>query len=160
MGDEKKYSITEAHQQFAKSTNHRVWDLLDLSSRTEAEEEELLLAASTSLYHWLQVGTAVHAQRGHWMLSRVHVVLGRKGDALDQALKCQAISDTNLDEMEDFDLAFAQESLARAYALAGDLNKARKHHQKAVALGEAVKDPEDQKIFLGDLESGEWFGLT
>lgn len=79
MGDEKKYSITEAHQQFAKSTNHRVWDLLDLSSRTEAEEEELLLAASTSLYHWLQVGTAVHAQRGHWMLSRVHVVLGRKG---------------------------------------------------------------------------------
>jgi tetratricopeptide (TPR) repeat protein len=160
MSDEKKYSLTEAQQQFAKSTNHRVWDLLDLSSRTEGEEEELLLAANASLFHWLQVGTAVHAQRGHWMLSRVHVVLGRKDDALNQALRCQAITESNPDEMEDFDLAFAQEALARAYALAGDLNKARKHHQKAVALGEAIKDQEDQKIFLGDFQGGEWFGLT
>lgn len=58
MGAEKKYSITEAHQQFAKSTNHRVWELLDLSSRTEAEEEELLLAASASLFHWVAGGNS------------------------------------------------------------------------------------------------------
>lgn len=62
--------------------------------------------------------------------------------------------------MEDFDLAFGQESLARAYVQAGDLYKARKHHQKAFALDEVLKDPEDQKIFIGDLESGDWFGLT
>ena len=160
MSDEKKYSLTEAHQQFAKNTNNRVWNLLEKSSRTEAEQEELLLAASASLFHWLQVGTAVHAQRGHWMLSRVNVVLGRKDDALDQALRCQAITESNPDEMEDFDLAFAQEALARAYALAGDLKKAGTHHQKAITFGEAIKDQEDQKIFLVDFQGDEWFGLT
>ena len=160
MNEDKKYTLTEAHQHFAKKFNNRTWDLLDKSNRNPEEEEELLLTASASLYHWLQVGTAVHAQRGHWMLSRVHIALGRKQDAVNEALKCQAITESNPEEMKDFDLAFAQEALARAYALKGDIDKAKQHHQQATSLGDQIQDPEDKKIFFGDLEGGDWFGFS
>lgn len=126
---------------------------------TAGEEDELILAANASLYHWKQVGGAVQSQRGYWLLSRVYIVLGRVKDALDQALKCHSITKSYPKEMVDFDLAFAQETLARAYALAGDQDLARKHLKAAEKLGQAIQDNEDQKIFLGDLNTGDWYGI-
>lgn len=64
-----------------------------------------------------------------------------------------------LEEMADFDLAFAQEVLARAYALAGEIQLAREHLKAAEELGHAVQDNEDQRIFLEDLNSGDWYGI-
>ncbi len=61
--------------------------------------------------------------------------------------------------MAEFDLAFAQEALARAYALAGDQDLAREHLKVVEKLGRAIQDKEDQKIFLGDLNSGDWYGI-
>jgi hypothetical protein len=61
--------------------------------------------------------------------------------------------------MVDFDLAFSQEALARAYALAGDQDLAREHLKAAEKLGQASQDKGDQKIFVGDLNSGDWFGI-
>ncbi len=119
----------------------------------------MLLAANTSLFHWLQVGTAVHAQRGHWLLSRVYVVLARPHNAVEHALRCQEITQSNPDEMQDFDLAFAQEALARAYALIGDQGKAQEYLKVAKKLGQAIQNKEDQEIFTGDLNSGEWYGI-
>ena len=80
--------------------------------------------------------------------------------ALSWALKCQAITEEYLSEMEDFDLAFAQEALARAFALAGNLERAQDHFETAGKLGYAIKDKEDQKIFQADLNSGNWYGIT
>lgn len=159
MSEDNQYTLLEAHQEFAKRANHRVWDLLEQSTQTAEEDEELILAASASLYPWLQAGGAVQSQRGHWLLSRVYVVLGRVQDTLDLALKCQSITESHLDEMEDFDLAFAQESLARAYALVGDFMQADEHPTAAEKLGQAIKDAKDQEIFLGDLNSGDWYGI-
>jgi hypothetical protein len=59
--------------------------------------------------------------------------------------------------MKDFDLAYAQEGLARAYAMAGDLEVARNHHRRAVEAGKAIKDDEDREIFIGDLKAPPWF---
>jgi hypothetical protein len=160
MKDEKRFTLPEAHREFAKLTNYQTWDLLEKQDRTLEENRELLLAASASLYHWLQIGTAVHAQRGHWLLSRVNVVLDRTLDALEQAQICQEITTKYPDEMEDFDLAFAQEALARSYALAGDLDTAKKHRQLAEELGKVIQDPEDKKIFINDLQGGNWFILA
>jgi len=159
MCEEKLFTLPEAHLEFAKRTNHRVWELLDKSTRTAEEEEELVFAANASLYHWTQAGGAVESQRGHWLLSRVYVVLGRVQDALELAQKCQKITESNPDDMEDFDLAFAREALARSYALAGDIKQANKHLREAEILGQAIKDAKDQEIFLGDLNSGDWYGI-
>jgi hypothetical protein len=160
MAEEEKYTLEEAHQRFAKTTNGRVWELLDKPQRTAAEAEEMLIAAYASLFHWLHIGTAANAQRGHWLLARVLTVLGRPGPALEHAARCLQLTETYRAEMSDFDLAYAHEALARAHALGGDKEKAREHLHLAAEAGEAVSDPEDRRIFMGDFRAGEWFGVT
>jgi hypothetical protein len=61
--------------------------------------------------------------------------------------------------MKDFDLASAYEAVARAEALAGDVETARSHHRRAEAQGARIADEEDRTIFLGDLQRGPWFGI-
>lgn len=160
MTEEKLYSLDESQREFAKSIYNGIWGLLEKPDRSANENEIMLLSAFASLYHWKQFGSSVHFQRGYWMISRVYQALGDANQALYWAKKCQAITDNQSSDMEDFDLAFAQEGLARAYALSEDLEKAKEHYQKAVNLGEAIQGPEDKKIFQGDLNSGGWFGLN
>ena len=62
--------------------------------------------------------------------------------------------------MEDFDIAYAYEGVARANALAGDAAAAKTYLEKARAAGEAIADPESKEFFIGDLQSGEWYGVT
>ena len=87
------------------------------------------------------------------------MVLARPHNAVEHALRCQEITQSNPDEMQDFDLAFAQEALARAYALIGDQGKAQEYLKVAKKLGQAIQNKEDQEIFTGDLNSGEWYGI-
>ena len=58
--------------------------------------------------------------------------------------------------MEDFDLAFTWEGLARAFALAGDLDQAREYYDLAVDPGKKIGDAEDRKIFMNDFQGGNW----
>ena len=51
MDEEKRYSLLDAQREFARITNHRVWDLMEKSNRTSSDDEEMLLAANSSLYH-------------------------------------------------------------------------------------------------------------
>ena len=120
----------------------------------------MLQAAYTSLYHWSKVSTGVHLQRAYWLLTKVSISLGNASDAVDKAVKCQEMTEKHLDEMKDFDLAFAKEILARAYTISGDLKLAQKLYQKAKELSQAIQDQQDQEIFLTDLNRADWFGLT
>jgi hypothetical protein len=160
MNEETRYSLDEAHKEFAKRFNGRVWELLEKQSRSPEEEEEMLLAQSASHYHWRHVGAVVHQQRGHWLFSRIYAVLNRPDEALDHAMTCLTLTESNRDAMKDFDIAYAQEALARAYALKGNEQLAKEHHGKAAGLGEAIADPEDREIFMGDLQSGNWYGIV
>jgi hypothetical protein len=159
MRDEERFTLSQAHQRFAKMTFNSIWELLEKEDRSQEEDQDMLLAAYASLYHWTKVGTAVHYQRGSWMISRVHQCLGEAEPCLAWAYRCQEISESHSSEMEDFDLAYAQEALARAYALAGDQEHALHHWQQAAALGERIKDQEDKEIFLGDFQGGNWYQL-
>ncbi len=61
--------------------------------------------------------------------------------------------------MEDFDFAYAYESGARAYALAGAKEAALKYLALAEEAGEAIGDEENKKYFLDDLNAGDWYGI-
>ena len=61
--------------------------------------------------------------------------------------------------MADFDLAYVQEALVRAYALAREIGLARELLKEAEKLGQTIQNKEDQKIFLGDLKYGPWYGI-
>lgn len=159
MNETKRYTLPQAQLEFAKSIYNSIWGLLEKPARTPEENQEMLLAAYASLYHWQKAGGAVQEQRGSWMVSRVCQTLGKAPEALEWAQRCQAISEEHAPEMEDFDLAYAQEGLARAYALAGDHEKALAHWKLAASLGDQIEDPEDKRIFLGDFRGGNWYQL-
>ena len=59
------------------------------------------------------------------------IIESRKAfSAFDNAQKCQSITDMHQGEIADFDHAFAQEGLARVFALEGNLEKAEMHHNE------------------------------
>jgi len=149
----------ETHEAHAKKTNGEVWSLLEKTERTSDEDERMVLAAHASCYHWLYAGTSVHRQRGEWILARVSTVLGRQVEALRHARRCLELSGLHAAEMKDFDLAYAQEAMARAVAMAGDAVEASRLREMAERLGEKIQDDEDRRIFQADLRSGPWSGL-
>jgi len=159
METDEKLTLAQAHEKFAKSLNGKTWDLLGKAKRTLDEDELMVLTASASLYHWLQIGTVVNAQRGEWLLARVYTVLEKPHPAMEHALRCQELTDANLSEMKDFDVAYSYEALARMYALREETSKANKYLDLARQKGKRIADPEDRSIFMGDLEGEPWFGL-
>ena len=159
MSETEKYTIQEAHEKFAKTFNGRVWELLEKSNRSQGEDEEILIALCASVYHWRQVGTVVHEQRSQWLFARVYASLGEPDKALKHARACFEITKSKPAKLQDFDIAYAQEGLARAYAQMGEVDLAREHFEKAKAAGEAIANPEDREIFMGDFNTGNWYGL-
>ena len=151
---ETKFTVAEGHRHFAAATNSEVWVLLEKPDRTPAEDERMVHAAHASCYHWLEAGTAVHHQRGEWLIARVYAELGRGADALRHAGRCMEITRAYPSDMADFDIAYAHEALARAHSLCGDTAEARHYKALAEEAAKAIVDPEDRAYFLSDLRAG------
>jgi hypothetical protein len=153
MDEEKRYTETEAQRFFAIQFHGQTWDLLDKSDRTKEEDELMIHTAHASCRHWLAAGTGLHHQRGEWLISRVYAVLGMGDAALRHANRCLELTEEYADLMQDFDRAFAYEGVARANAIAGNREEARKYIGLAAQAGEAIADEEDRRIFMGDFKS-------
>ena len=158
MSEIKTFTEPEAHRYFGVQLNNKVWEFLGKENRSEQEDETMIHAAHTSLYHWSQVGTAFNLERGEWMVSHVYAVLNRPEPALYYARRCLQICTDN--QIGDFDLAYAYEAMARALAAGGDLTEAGKYHTLAKDAGEQIKNDEDKRIFVGDFATGPWYGLN
>jgi hypothetical protein len=141
----------EEERQLAVDLFNRAWTLLDLPARTPEEDDELIDTAYASAYHWLQVGTPANRARSQWQLSRVYVLLGRPEPALYHARRCLAWCQAHPKALEDWDLPYAHEALARAHALAGDAEAAQRHAGLARELGAGVAGAEDREHLDDDL---------
>jgi hypothetical protein len=159
MTEEKTFNEAEAHRHFAIKFNGMTWDLLDKAERTREDDERMVLSAFASLRHWMEAGAGVHRQRGEWMIARVYSVLGTTERALYHANRCLELTEQYADEMEDFDRAYAHEAVARANAIAGNRDEARRYIALAQEAGEAIADGQSKEIFAGDLAGGDWAGL-
>lgn len=149
----------EMHKELARSTNGEVWKLLEKEERTVEEEHIMVDTAHASNYHWWHAGTVVNAQRGEWLLARVYTVLGHNQEALWHAKACLALTEANPDDMQDFDVAYSYEAVARAQALNGAAELAAANKSKASDLGAKIAAEEDRQWFETDFNSGEWFGI-
>ncbi len=141
----------EGHKQFAVDLFNLVWDLMDKPERTREEDDRMLHAAHASRFHWGEIGTPLEFERGEWQISRVYAILNRPEGAIFHAQRCLEICEAN--GISDFDLAFAYEALARAYAAAGDSEKSQHFVQLAKGAGEAIKDEDNREYFLGELRT-------
>jgi hypothetical protein len=152
-------STQEIHQELARSTNGEVWKLLEKEPRTAEDEHIMVDSAHASNYHWRRTGSVVNLQRGEWLLARVYTVLSHNQEALWHAKACLALTEENPGKMQDFDLAYGYEAIARAQALAGAADLAAENKSKARELGEKIAEEESRQWFQADFNSGEWYGI-
>jgi len=143
--------IPEERRQLAVDLFNHAWMLLRLPERTPEQDDELIHAAHASRYHWGEVGTAANLARGEWQLARVYATVARAEPALHHARRCVAYCEANPDVVEDWDLPFAYEALARAQLLAGDGEGAGRSVERARELGARIADPEDRELLEADL---------
>jgi tetratricopeptide (TPR) repeat protein len=147
------------HKTFANETNHLMWELLGKTARTRQEDKQMVHAAHASRFHWGEIGTPVNFTRGDWLISHVYAVLNMPQQALDYAKRCLEICQQHA--IGDFDLAYAYEAMARAYAGLGQKSEGIEYLQLARQAGEQIQnvEPKDKEIFFGDFESGPWYGM-
>ena len=138
----------EIHRAAAVGCFNRVWELIETPDRTADQDVEMVHTAHASVFHWSVIGTPVNAVRGEWQCSRVYAVLGRGEPALHHGRRAVALCEQHA--IGDWDLAYAKEALARAYAVSGDSDAAREW------LGAArccpIVDDESRDMVLADLD--------
>lgn len=143
--------LSDAHRRrLAADLFNHVWTLIELPGRTPEQDDEMIHAAHASRYHWGEVGTSANLARGEWQVSRVYVLLGRAEPALYHAHRCHAYVEQG-DGVEDWDLPFAFEALARAHAVAGDHGESLRYETLAREAGEAIADDEDREHLFSEL---------
>lgn len=151
MTEEKRYTEKECHKKFAVNAFNLVWNLLDKEERTREEEDKMVHAAHASRFHWGEIGTAVEFERGEWQISRVYSVLNKPQSALRHAKRCLEICKEN--NIKDFDIAFAYEAMARAYAVSGKEAECEKYISLAKEAGDQIKGKEDRDYFFSELKT-------
>ena len=139
----------ESHRKFAIDLFNLTWNLLDKKDRTPEEDDKMIHAAHASRFHWGEIGTPLEFERGEWQISRVYSVLKRSEPALYHAKRCLEICKKN--NIGDFDIAFAYEALARAYAAAGLKSQCNENMELARKAGQQIKREDDKKYFLSEL---------
>lgn len=140
---------TDSQKALAKTLYNRVWELLEKTDRTSAEDEEVVHAAHASRHFWTAVGDEKNRAIGDWQIARVYSTLGRGEPAVHHARRC--LEHAQHVEGEEWLLASAYEGLARAYAVAGDRAAALEWKTKAVARLDEVTDADDREIVEGDI---------
>jgi hypothetical protein len=150
MSDDEKMTLNEFHKKLAIKTNGGTWSVLDKESPTKEELGQALELAHTSLYHWRQIGKPINIARGEYMISRVLSDMGKGDGALYHAERTLKLTEES-DEKADFDMGFAYEVLAKAYAAKGDKDNCKKYKEMAQKVIDTLGD-EDKKISQGELD--------
>jgi hypothetical protein len=93
----------------------------------------------------------VELERGEWQISRMYTVLNRPQSALWHAKRCLEICKEN--NIRDWDITFAYEAMARAYAVAGQKTECRNYIELANKAAEQIKEKGDRDYLLSELKT-------
>ncbi len=143
--------MTIDHKGLAAQCFNATWDLIDKKDRSIEEALTMIHLAHASRYHWGIVGTPTHFTRGEWQISRVYCLLNMGESALYHGQ--QALRYCIENDIKDFDLAFAYETLARSYSVLG--NEIQKNLYLDLARSSAIdiQDQGNKDYFLGELNT-------
>jgi hypothetical protein len=140
-----------AHRFFAADCFNRAWDLIQKPARSADENQQMLLLALASLWHWTERDDCTDRSFsiGYWQVSRVYSVLGEGENAQRYAELCMAKSK----EEAPFFLGYAHEAMARAAMVRGDHEQMRNHAAEARRLAGHVTNSKDRAALEKDLDS-------
>jgi hypothetical protein len=137
--------MSSTERQLGVDLFNGTWRLIE-----SREDDNLMIdCAHASAYHWAQAPECgpENLARSAWLLSRVYTLVDQPEQALRYAQRCLALCEAN--DLEDWDLAFAYEALARASKSAGDPDAAAQF--VSLARGVPVRDAEDRDAVDSDL---------
>ena len=143
MEDEKLLTNIECQKGCAAEAFNKAWEYLDRTDRGVEDDDAMLAAGFAQRHLWGRIGTAREVERAEWQVSRVYAVLGKGPESLRHAERCRRIVTDN--NIGGFDVAFAHEALARAYAVLGERARSRDHREKALAACSAIADKGDRE---------------
>jgi hypothetical protein len=151
MPDRPTFDLIAAHRYFAAECFNRTWDWIDKPARSADEDNQMLMSAFASLWHWYQRPdcTRQNLSVGYWQLSRVYALLKQPGPAMQYATRCLEYSQGE----PPFYAAYAYEAVARAEAVAGNFAQTREAIAQARALSDQMADAESKQVFLADLNN-------
>ena len=139
----------------AVELNILTFALLDKKDRNAKGDLRMINFAKSSLYHWRKSDKydIANEHRGQWLLSYVYSKLNKSNEALHHAKRTLKITEENTTQLKDYDLAYAYESMARAYSVSGNKDKAEQWHNKAKEAGDLIESECDKEYFIFDLDS-------
>ena len=138
--------IAKWRKWFARESNNRGWELVELAQRTPAQAEEMVHAAHASALLWGKSGTDLNAARAHLLLGVVHGLAGDGALALRYAKV--SLDYFTAHDCPDWEIAYAHAAMACAAHAAGDRGLHERHYREAARRNEAIADPEDREIFM------------
>lgn len=137
------------HRRLGAYLFNRAWDLMAKKRRNRSEDEELLLTAYASRYHWSRVGRPLNFSIGEWQLSRVYSVLGQAEPALSHGRRSLELALRH--GLGRFYVAYGYEALARASAVAGSSRASRRYMALARRVGKSIRDSHERSMLDEDL---------
>lgn len=141
------FDLPHAHRWFAVELNNLAWDILELETRTEEQNERMLHAAHAACFHWQEVGTALNHQRAVCLLATVHARLGYADSAVRYANKCLELSAEVGEAQTLFDVATSYGCAALAYRIAEQDGKAAEMLAEAQKVAATFTDADDKAVF-------------
>jgi hypothetical protein len=150
MNEEKLTEDQLNHKKMGIEYFNYTWGLIDKNKRTQQEVDEMIHAAHSSRFHWGKLNQPINNERGEWQISRVYSILNRFEPALYHAERCLDICLKS--KIGDFDLAFAYEAIARAYAINNDKVNKEKYLKLAKEAGDKIAKKEDKDYFFSELK--------
>ena len=141
----------DEHRALGVELYNETWELLEGG----AAPDLVVDTAHASAFHWSNAAgaTAGNRARSHWLCSHVYAMLGRPEPALHHAARCLALVEGAPEEMEEFDLPSAYEGLARAHAVAGHADEARRFLELGRVEVAKMADAEDREHLGSQLDS-------
>jgi hypothetical protein len=153
MTNSPAFDLEAAHRFFSADCFNQAWELIDKTSRSAAEEEEMLRLSMASTWHWTQRPdcTPANLSVGYWQTARIYTLLKQFDRARRYAQLCLDTAQNG--SSGPFYIAYGYEALARVESLAGEQGKKEIYLNEAHRLAAQVTDAEDRGVLEGDLKT-------
>lgn len=141
-------SLEEAQtwqKRLASQANNRAWTLAEQTTRTAADDAEMIDAAHAARHLWRQLGVESSCAHADMLLGHVHALTGHGRSAMTFASAAQAYFLGR--DSAPWERAFAHAVLANAAYADRQVDLHRSEYAAAQAAAEALTDPEDRQLF-------------
>ncbi|MBD3649616.1 MAG: hypothetical protein HUJ31_19660 [Pseudomonadales bacterium] len=145
-------NLQNFHHQVSVSAHNQAMDILYSDEPTHEEVESLIELTHVAYWHWRhrEDRQPQNISVALWAISRAYSANGMGAIALRYALESLATIEKE-DLLPSF-YGYCNEALSRAYALTGDMERARHHLNLAYEIAEAVPNEQAKKYLLGQID--------